>query len=529
MPRQPNLRPRPRTGAGGDSSSGEEVSLDTITPEELADVRRQAAAGDLDAKLMLAATFQIGAGGVEKDERLAFVMLEKLAPQLPAARFALATALYDGIGTPEDYEAAAHIFRQFAEAGDPQAMKPWAQCQERGHGVPKDLAGAKKWYRRAARKGDATAEARLAELAPDAEESAELYRRGAERGDRDAMLQLAHRLRHGDGVAQDVARAEYWARRALAAGLGEAGYVLVSWLGKHAGPGTPRDTRRALRELLRQAVGAEVPSATAQYVLARQLNPAYKDRLPPHHKGTIEDPAFILLEPDAAESAMFLERAAENGSARAQVDLFLAHRKGGHAGIRPEPERALPYLLQAAEAGDVTAQFLAATEYAAGGDQPDQRELRRHWCRAAAEQWHQKANTMLAMDYFGMFSQAGEEQGELQEPRLVAMCLMRAIHAEWRSQHFSQQDVDEATRLLWEKAARHQAVARTICTACGRKTAKRRCASCDVAVFCDLDCMRLAWKKHHKQCCGAWAEERKAAAAAEADSVSAAAPAVEAD
>jgi uncharacterized protein len=51
----------------------------------------------------------------------------------------------NGFGVPQNYVAAADLYRQAAELGDPFAQSRLGLSYDRGHGVPRDLILSYKW------------------------------------------------------------------------------------------------------------------------------------------------------------------------------------------------------------------------------------------------------------------------------------------------------------------------------------------------------------------------------------------------
>lgn len=51
----------------------------------------------------------------------------------------------NGFGVPQDYAAAADLYRRAAEQGDTFAQSRLGLCYDRGHGVPRDFVLSYKW------------------------------------------------------------------------------------------------------------------------------------------------------------------------------------------------------------------------------------------------------------------------------------------------------------------------------------------------------------------------------------------------
>lgn len=128
------------------------------------------------------------------------------------------------------YAQAGKLYRELAEAGNPQAQLRLGMMHYLGRGVREDERQAFDWVERAAKAGELEAQYRLATLytlrhgvPPELEdpdvEAARWYFSAAARGHAEAQYALALMFITGKGVAQSQEEADKWMRRAAAQGL----------------------------------------------------------------------------------------------------------------------------------------------------------------------------------------------------------------------------------------------------------------------------------------------------------------------
>ncbi|WP_179141833.1 tetratricopeptide repeat protein [Salibaculum halophilum] len=216
---------------------------------------RLATEGDAQAQANVCEGYLNGNYGFEKRQADAFPFCVAVAEATGnAATQQMVGALHEaGIGTPEDYAAAARWYRRAADQGDAdaqhrlgifygvgrgevskdpeRAIALFRQAAEQGHapaqadlghmyhqglGTDTNLVEARAWYERAAAQDDATGLTLLGNLhyrglgglPEDHARAAELYRRAADMGHAPAQANLAHLLEHGDGVPKDIEAAK---------------------------------------------------------------------------------------------------------------------------------------------------------------------------------------------------------------------------------------------------------------------------------------------------------------------------------
>lgn len=170
------------------------------------------------------------------------------------AHFNLGILHEDGLGTPQDMQAAIAHYEKSAQAGSSKAQYRLALLYKAGVKIPQDNARAKKWLTAAAANGDSEAQTMLANdaAAPGTEAMTA----------RDQDYQSAELL-HASGKYQ--AAAAIWQR--LAQQDDARARSRLAWM-MEAGQGMPRDLDGAAR-LFRQS--AEAGDADAQYALSVML------------------------------------------------------------------------------------------------------------------------------------------------------------------------------------------------------------------------------------------------------------------
>ena len=130
--------------------------------QALAQLRAQAAKGDVQAQSELGKAFWLGSLGVATNYQEAAKWFRKAAEQNDAiAQHNLGACYRDGQGVTKDYVAAVKWFRQAAGQNYARAQVNLGRCYEDGEGVTKDEVEAVKWYRKAAEQNHPAAQSNL--------------------------------------------------------------------------------------------------------------------------------------------------------------------------------------------------------------------------------------------------------------------------------------------------------------------------------------------------------------------------------
>lgn len=323
--------------------------------------------------LSLALTFAAGcavASGADYYEGLAAfkagnyeAALEQWQPLaeagFPEAQYQLARMYHRGYAVQDDAEAA-RLYRLAAEQGHVMAQNNLGVMYEQGRGVERDEAQAAQWYTKAAQEGLIVAQANLALLhddgrgvSADAKRAAQLYRQAGDSGHVTSQYRLARLYEEGRGVAQSDSRAADWYRKAAKSGHAESQLALAGMY--DAGRGVKRDPSKSakwrrlatIQGLDVAAAPAAIPTETADSSLApppAPLPPPPKDHLAP------------------ALAAAF--DAAEAGDVDAQYDLARRFETGD--GLPISPQEAGKWYLAAAERGHGFAGYKLAFQYMRG-------------------------------------------------------------------------------------------------------------------------------------------------------------------
>ena len=147
----------------------------------------------------------------------------------PRGHNGLGVLYANGLGVPQDDEAAARWFREGASLGFATAQYYLGEMYQEGRGVSRDYAEAMHWYRVAADQGDMDARTNIGMLyaeghgvARDYDQAMAWFLQSAERGNARAQASIGDLYRTGDGVERDYVVAYAWYGIAAAGGYGPA-------------------------------------------------------------------------------------------------------------------------------------------------------------------------------------------------------------------------------------------------------------------------------------------------------------------
>lgn len=176
------------------------------------------------------------------------------------------------------------------------------------------------------------------------------------------------------------------------------------------GAGVPRDLTRA-RELLEPAARTGHPDSMGAYgvMLARGLGvdkdetvgfAMVRDAAEAGVLTAVMNQGIMTLrgqgtKADAAVGIALLEKAADQGLVEAQVRLAETYYFGEDGRIGRSPEKAAPWALKAAEAGNAWAQNLLGTMAEHGLGRPRDSKQAVEWYQKAADQGEPKAQSAL--------------------------------------------------------------------------------------------------------------------------------------
>jgi uncharacterized protein len=165
------------------------------------------------------------------------------------AQFELAWAYADGKGVKKDEAKAFELFKQAAAQGHAKAQHNVAVRYLIGQGTKKNPTAAFEWEKKAAETGIAPAEDNLGWMylrgigtERDCQEAVDWFRRAAKQNYVDAQVRLlVADMGREKGCAKNYDEAAFWAKKAAAAGNGNAqnmlGYLYEYGLGVQRDPG----------------------------------------------------------------------------------------------------------------------------------------------------------------------------------------------------------------------------------------------------------------------------------------------------
>ena len=301
-----------------------------------------------------------------------------------------------GLGTEQDYGAAAGWFEKAAERGHKYAQYSLAGLYSWGQGVEQDHGEAHRLYTTSAEQGFPYAAFELGKqfrdgvgCEADAEAAAMWFTNAydgfhaLERQSHDDKLQyrIGWMHLHGVGVDQDEQTARSWFENAARLGNPQAQYQLAKLI--LADPAA--DAAQVAEALSWLTKAAEAGQDCAQYALGK----LYRDG-----RGDAEDGS---MEKDITQAVAWFTKAAEqdNGfAAFALGKLFLEGKE-----LPKDIPAALCWLRRAAELGNQFAQYRLGKLLLSGEDVPKDVEPAVRWLTASAEQGNQYAQYTLGKLY----------------------------------------------------------------------------------------------------------------------------------
>jgi len=195
-----------------DEQAGQELAREVI-----AEVKRMAHEGDVEAQFLLGSAYEDGLA-VEPDAAASISWYAKAADG--GHSVAIWNLAYHA-ARQGDHDQAAMYLTRAAEGGDVVAMNDLGVSYSAGKGVPKNNEMAMKWYRKAADLGlplGMLNTGGLFEIQGDWDQAFHWYKKAAQAGQPDGMHNLAVCYFHGYGVARDRELADEWLHKAAAAG-----------------------------------------------------------------------------------------------------------------------------------------------------------------------------------------------------------------------------------------------------------------------------------------------------------------------
>ena len=344
--------------------------------------------GAAEAQYYLALLHDSGAGVPQDAERATTLFRAAATQGHTEAQYELSKRLSRGDESPEATAEAARWLAAAAEGGHVEAQYFLAFAFDTGNGLAPDKEAALNWYRRAAEGGLPIAQRTLGTkhlmgsdgAAQDAAEALRWLNAAAEAGDPGAMMNLALAYGGAGGVPVDDRAAATWLDRASEAGLGQASYLLGQYIETGRASGTP-DLKTAARYYRLAGEQGQQDGPVRLGVLTAQG--ALDGIVPPHMAVDWVVLAAVRGE-DAARGWLRTQADQDLRAAQAALGQLLLDTDG-------DAGAALPYLMRAAETGDVPSQFRLATLYATGNG-TDLDYVQAHaWFNIAATRGHAEA------------------------------------------------------------------------------------------------------------------------------------------
>jgi TPR repeat protein len=248
----------------------------------------------------------------------------------------LGTLYENGQGVPQNFEQAARLYREAAEApGNAAAYFNLGLLYRMGRGVPQDWREAANWYQKAGDAGYADGYANLAALyalsdPPNYADAAKWAKKAAQGGSAVGSATLGSLYQSGSGIAKDPVLAKHWYEEAAKKGFPDAMYSLG--LMYETGEGLPPDPETAAQWMYK---AAKQGHNLAQLEIADMFY---------NGLGTKKD--------DRAAFDWYL-RAAKAGSNRAQHNVAVMYHQGEV--VTKDESEAVAWYRKAADQGDVNA------------------------------------------------------------------------------------------------------------------------------------------------------------------------------
>lgn len=380
-------------------------------------------AGYAPATFNLAYLYAAGVAGEQNKERAGALFREAAAAGIVDAYLVMGALSQSGdAGVPQDRVEAAKWFEKAGDAGLAEGYTARAEMLLIGP----TMREAARWYQRGAQGGSGWAAYQLGWLyefggggnhPKDEALAARYYAEGAAAGIPESMYSIARLYRDGKGVARDPATAYRWflktAQQPRATHIGfnykitDAQWEVGSML--YNGVGVTRDPRAAAG-WLRLASDAGSPNPLAQQLLATMYdtgdgvarNPAEAVAL--YRKATQRDYPYAMTQlgmhlrqgvgvaRNEVEAMQWFRKAADRGYAAAEAALGYGYMSD-LGGVRKDYQKAAFWLDRAARQGDLSAQINLATLHANGwGVKSDMERARQLLSQVAASPIPEYAN-----------------------------------------------------------------------------------------------------------------------------------------
>jgi TPR repeat protein len=291
------------------SSSQQQVMPSPLSRPEILQLQTKADAGDANAQTMLGEAYR-DSNGVPQNDALALKWFGKAANQGgDVAENDLGNMYNIGAGVEVDKKEAVRWYHKSAKQGNSKAMFNLGASYYNGDGVEVDQIASLAWFLLAQEAGSRLADGAV-RRAIDEKEASPMQ----------AAARIGHIYEAGDELPKNPAEALKWYRTAADAGDAQSGVKVASLLLAPGRSPTPEE----YGEVHRRCEDAAKRNSTGAYCMAL----VYKRGL-----GVAKDPVA---------STKWLERAAELGHHKAQLELGEAYWKG--VGVSSDPVLAYAWI-----------------------------------------------------------------------------------------------------------------------------------------------------------------------------------------
>jgi uncharacterized protein len=384
---------------------------------EFEDILKVAEQGNVDAQYKLGLMYGNGRG-IPQDYKQAFFWFKKVAEQgYASAQFNLGIMYSKGQGVSQDYKQAVYWYTKAAEQGDDFAQYHLGLLYAEGKGVEKDLKEAVSWYTKAAEQGNSYAWFQLGLIYKD--ENFVLQDYGQ------AIKFFTKAIESGDSSLSSLSIRNLNSMQINNQGKTHDFLIAVELITQIAQQGNP-DAQFFLGEVYRDygvPIGdifksfewifkaAEQGHELAIFELKSPI-PLYGnilkdgDNLAEYYKKTIEGlPQYlyqigsIVLAAEKTDSAIkYITQAAEQGNVDAQYKLGLIFYQG--VGVEQDYKKSFDWTSKAAKQGNSQAESLLGEFYRLGNGVTQDYRRSFEWFLKAAEHGNANAQYCLFLMYY---------------------------------------------------------------------------------------------------------------------------------
>lgn len=336
---------------------------------------------------------------------------------IPSATYHLGKVLLGDYGIKPDPARAETLLQQAADQGQDGALVVLGQAYLEGKGLPRRPQLAKKWLEKAVAQGQESARLTLGraylsgQIPGNPLRGKQIVTDYAKQGNGFAMMELGRTYRDGGAVPPNHFEAKLWFQKALAAGEPGAEQALASLLFlegnrdpiqivklQRAAELGHDGAMSALGRAYLEGQGVAPSTLEGMVWLSRAVDAGNMSAAQTLGSAYLRGDYGLDHDPD--EGLRLLERSAAAGNRSAERDLGYALVNPQGTGLRPNLERGMRLLTQAARRGDVYAMELLGTSYLDGsqGVAPDP-ENARVWLSMAARKGDISSMTALGSAY----------------------------------------------------------------------------------------------------------------------------------